>query len=128
MIEYVFPGTVVIMKLAFRNAVAREFDVLDFGKSLLAFPVDISFLGLSFSAISLSHVQDSMQKSLDIRVSYTAFIGCIVLLVIQHAISRASEAKLDKAEYALMGGLAFVAYLLSGAVLICTLILGGVLQ
>lgn len=125
--EYAFPGIVVLLKLTFRNLVGRGFSVLEFGKSLLLFPVDISFLGLSFAAISLSNKQVVSREILDVREASFVFISCVIGLMIQQALSRAAEENLDNARYIAMGVLAFLAYVLSAFILLGTLNIGGLI-
>ncbi len=96
------------------------------GRSLLAFPVDLSFLGLSFAAISMSQVKDT-GTNLDIREVAAIFFACIVSLVAQQVVSVAAESMLDQERYEWMGVLAAVGYVFAGGVLVGTLAIGGVL-
>lgn len=126
MIEYVFPGTVVLLKLAFRVAVGRSFAWLHVGRSLLAFPVDLSFLGLSFAAISMSQVKD-IGTDLGIREVAAIFFACIISLVVQQVLSLSAENMLDQERYVSMGLLGTLGYILAGGVLLGTFAIGGAL-
>lgn len=116
------------MKLSFRNAVGRPFEWVVFWKSLLTFPVDLSFLGLSFAAISMTRVQEVSKNALSAKVALSIFVACVVGIVIQHILSRAAEKKFDDAQYVFMGILGFLGYVLAIFVLVGTLNIRGVVS
>jgi hypothetical protein len=85
--DYILPGTVVLLKLFFRLFVGHSASRIEIAKAALAFPIDLAFLAISFSAVFLGYMQSravsplSTGATLGIFVLYILAGGTVALFV-----------------------------------------------
>jgi hypothetical protein len=85
--DYILPATVVLLKLFFRLYAGHSANKVDFAKVALAFPIDLAFLAISFSAIFLGFMQSRLPDPLSTRAVLGIFLlyvlaaGCVTVLV-----------------------------------------------
>jgi uncharacterized membrane protein (DUF106 family) len=89
--EYVLPASVVILKLLFRLAVGEEISRVSIFRAVLNFPIDLVFLGISFSVIILSYLQLDTVHPWSTKDVLSCFAILIVAAVIVTACSKSSD-------------------------------------
>jgi hypothetical protein len=92
MVDYLFPGGVILLKFLFRLVVEEEFKGVNLAKALLVFPIDIGFLSLAFGTTTLTSSKDisSVKGVMTFAVSY--FVALILITVFCKQSDKAFEA------------------------------------
>jgi hypothetical protein len=109
----VFPGTVLLLKLAFKLTIEQELDAVDVAKALLSFPVDIAFLSFSFGAALLYAKPVSEMHDGTVRNMFVALILAVILLVCTTVFSKKSDKAFTLERFWKSGFLVFVSYVFS---------------
>lgn len=85
--DYLLPATVILLKLFFRLFIGHSANKVDLAKVALAFPIDLAFLSISFSAVFLGYMQSrvsnplSTKSVLGIFLLYVLAAGIVALFV-----------------------------------------------
>jgi hypothetical protein len=120
-VDYAFPGTIIILKTLFKVAIEQEVKGVDCFKAFLALPVDIAFLSFSFGAAILYTEQASGHHSTSVRGIMIFAIGCTVFALVVSVLSKKADKAFtgDKTFSSLV--LAFFSYSISLGILISSL-------
>lgn len=84
-LEHLLPGTVIALKLFFRLFVGQTVNRVEAARVVLAFPIDLAFLAVSFAAVFLGHLQVKTQNPLStssvlgLFLLYVIVAGCVTL-------------------------------------------------
>jgi hypothetical protein len=89
--EYIFPGTIVLLKFVLRLGLNRNVTGVDFFRAVLSLPTDIAFLALSFSAIILTYLQTRAPVRLDTKSSLALFAILLLVTVIVTMFAKKSD-------------------------------------
>lgn len=111
--DIAFPGTVMVLKLFFKVCVEQQVKYLDVAKAVLAFPIDIAFLSLSFGAALLYSRPPSVLQDHTIRSMFIALFLTLVLVLLITVLAKKSDAAYNRARYFWTFGFFFVAYVLA---------------
>lgn len=94
--ELAFPGIVMLLKLVTKLFVGRSATPFDFLKVMVVFPIDVTFLALSFGAALLYVTPPSDIQVGTLKAMFVFFAACIILSIITTAICQKSDKFLDE--------------------------------
>lgn len=124
MVEYIFPGSVLFLKLVFRIFVDQKFKWGIAVKSLYIFPLDLAFLSLSFGAVAMSHATLTAGEKGNIKTVIASTVICVILLLIITPIARAAGDAVDDSRWWPAAWLCMSGYFLSFIILFGSLNIG----
>ncbi|WP_284420234.1 MULTISPECIES: hypothetical protein [unclassified Bradyrhizobium] len=124
-VDYLFPGSVVILKFLFKLLIGRSVTAVDFFRAVLSFPIDLAFLALSFAAIVLSFLQAREKIAIEPKQSLGCFVFCIAVCAVVAILVRKSESKFDQDSNLKCVAWITLAYMLSGCLLAFIFLVGG---
>lgn len=126
--DLLFPGMVMILKLVTKLFVGRSASSFDFMKAMVVFPIDITFLALSFGAAILYATPPDQIRVGSIRLMFLFFGSCVILAVVTTALCQKSDKALDNVEPWPTIGYSVVTYGVSLAALIASLNVQGLIR
>lgn len=111
--DVAFPGTVMVLKLFFKICVEQQVKYVDVAKALLAFPVDIAFLSLSFGSAVLYAREPAGFQPETVRSMFTILLIALVLIFVVTVVTKKSDRAFTSDSYILTFVLFAAAYSLS---------------
>ncbi len=90
LVDLAFPGSVIILKFIVKLMVDQQVNGVDFLRSLLLLPIDISFLSMSFGAAVLRNVGAS-ERRLNSTAIFAFAVACISVAIFTTFLSKRSE-------------------------------------
>lgn len=126
-IEYVLPGSVLLLKLVFRVCVDQRFTWIDTLRAVVVFPADVAFLSFSFGAATLAQLQATGEQPIDSRFTLTASVLCVAFVMLASVSSKASERAFDSSQFIRMAALSGTGYCLAALVLYWSLHVGALI-
>lgn len=122
MIEYALPGSVLLIKLAYRLAVDQRPGVYDLARAAILFPLDIAFLSLSFGAASIVHANHGgAEVSIHVQFFASVILAFVAGLVGVTVLTKRAEDQFEKVHYIATSILTSVGYITATFLLVCSL-------
>jgi hypothetical protein len=122
--EYLLPGSVLLLKLAFKLFVDQTPKLVDTFKALIAFPIDMTFLAFSFGSASLVQAQIGKAGSSDVKMIISLAVFGVLFAFVTTKIARWSDSALDQNKLIVSGLLALVGYFFAVFVVYWSLVVG----
>jgi hypothetical protein len=111
--DLAFPASIMVLKLLCKLFVDQQVRLLDAGKALLAFPVDIVFLSLSFGSGLLYATPTNQIQAATIKSMFVLLLVCVCMALLTTFICRRSDAALSRSQYWRCGLLFIISYSIS---------------
>ena len=128
MANYLFPGTIILLKFMLKLFVEQETNKVDLYKALLAFPVDAAFLSVSFASAVLVTITKANPNVIPLYESWGIFAFGLCILIPVIVLCRKSERAFIKEKHVARGSAySAVSVALAAFVLIMAVNVGGVL-
>jgi nitric oxide reductase large subunit len=89
--DYALPGSVIALKFLFRLSIGQQVTRVELFKAMLAFPVDLAFLAISFAAIILPYMQARPENPLSTKDVMFWFLTYIVAAFVVTILTRHSD-------------------------------------
>jgi hypothetical protein len=89
--RYIFPGAVVVLKFLFKLWTNQQSSKVDIVRALVVFPVDVTFLSLSFLAAACAKWQAANQFPASTYAVLSAAIVCIAVIFITLVLTKESD-------------------------------------
>lgn len=125
--DYIFPGSVLLLKFGFKVCVDQDFKWIEFARSFFIFPADLAFLAFSFGAITIGNAQAELSHQPDMKAVLATAIICILLLFAVTIISRATNRAFDESKYKKVAVLSTFGYSVAIFILISSLNVGAII-
>ncbi len=89
--RYIFPGAVVVLKFLLKLWTNQESSKVDIVRALVVFPVDVTFLSLSFLAAACNKWQTESQHPASTYMVLTATIAYIAIIILTSVLTKESD-------------------------------------
>jgi hypothetical protein len=126
LVDYTFPATVALLKFLFRLFINQAVTRVDVARALLAFPIDLAFLGLSFSSVFLGYMQSRISEPLSLKAALDLFLIYIVGAAFVTVFSKLSDSAFIVDRHWSCVGWTIPAYFLSIVAVFFSLALGAI--
>ena len=123
--DFALPGSIIVLKFGLKMTTDQETNGADTLKALLAFPVDIAFLSLSYGSAVLYTAQNASNEPASVKAILTVAFVAIALLLIVLVLSKKSERALVLAQTKLAGWLSVGGYFLALMITALSISIGG---
>lgn len=120
--DYLLPGSVLILKFMFKLFVGHSPRLTDWLKALITFPVDMTFLGFSFGAATVTHAGRAAPAGKALVVIVLVGVICAIATTV---VARSAEHQLDLSRPWRSTGLTAIGYLVAGLVVYLSFAIGG---
>lgn len=91
MATYLFPCSIIVLKLLLKLFVGQDANRVDVYKALLAFPIDAAFLSVSYASAILLAITNAQPNSMPVVTSWAIFSFGMCMLIPVIALCRKSE-------------------------------------
>lgn len=122
--DYVFPGSILFLKFMFKLFVDQKPKLLDAYRAFLSFPIDITFLSLSFGVATLGHLEPSKNTTPNFKMVISFVIISIIIAFLSTKISNYANGVLDKSCYVKSFFVGALGYIISCFVIYRSLMIG----
>ncbi|WP_406868149.1 hypothetical protein [Paraburkholderia fungorum] len=89
--RYIFPGAVVVLKFLLKLWTNQQSSKVDIVRALVVFPVDVTFLALSFIAAACSKWQITNQAPASTYMVLSAAVVYIVVIILTVVLTKESD-------------------------------------
>ena len=112
--DLAFPASVMFLKFFCKLFVDQRIGWLDAGKAILAFPVDIVFLSLSFGSAILYTIPSSQIKDgATLKSIFVIIITCVIIAILTILLCKKSDAALTQNRPIITAVLFLISYAIS---------------
>jgi hypothetical protein len=124
--HYYLPAGVIALKFLMKITVEQEVNRIEVTKALLAFPIDLTFLSLTFGVAMIVLLQSRPRDSIPTELALLIFVGYIIAALLVTVFSRKSDKAFATDHNLAAVALVFPGYLISVFVMALTLMALGV--